>query len=483
MAKPLYELTIKEAARLLKEGKITSVELTKSCLNRISEVDKHGPQINAFITVVADLALKQAQSSDKRRAEGKALSELDGIPYSIKDVFVTKDVETTAGSKILEGFVPPYSATVVEKLDSAGAVLLGKTNCDPFGFGSSTENSAFGVTKNPANPKYVAGGSSGGSGAAVAYGGGLFSIGEDTGGSIRCPASFCGVVGLKPTYGRVSRYGAIAYASSFDCVGPITKTVEDNKLVLGIIEGVDSKDLTTHSGAVVNNQQPRASRNVIGIPQEFFTKDLDPQVKEVIETAIEKYKKLGCKIIDISLPNVKYAVAAYYVIALSEASSNLARMDGLRFGLEPEKYTDWSDLMEQARGEGFSEEEKRRVMIGTFALSEGYADQYYKKANKARRLLEIDFMKVFSNDAIERIDVVLTPTMPVLPFKIGENIDDPLKEWLADAFTASINPTGLPAISIPAGFSKEGLPIGMQLISEKFREDVLYNFAEAFENG
>ncbi|MBP9758336.1 aspartyl/glutamyl-tRNA amidotransferase subunit A, partial [Candidatus Dojkabacteria bacterium] len=362
--------------------------------------------------------------------------------------------------------------------NQADAVLIGKTNCDPFGFGSSTEYSAYGVTKNPINPEYVPGGSSGGSGAAVAYGGGLFSIGEDTGGSIRCPASFCGISGIKVTYGRVSRYGCAAYASSYDTVGPMAKTVEDTAIVLKIIAGKDSKDATSSESEVQDYEgllKNELKGKVIGLPKEYYGDGLDKEVRDVIEQAIEKYKKLGCEIVDISLPNTEYAIAAYYIIAASEASSNLARFNGIRYGHHSEGKT-WEEIMRKSRGEGFSSEEKRRILLGTFALSAGYADQLYKKAQKVRSLIKTDFANAF-----KKVDVILTPTMPVLPFKIGENTSDPLKMWLVDAYTVSLNPSGLPGLSVPAGISSTGLPVGMQLIAPYFREDLLFNFGHKFE--
>jgi aspartyl-tRNA(Asn)/glutamyl-tRNA(Gln) amidotransferase subunit A len=473
--KPLYSLTIAEASELLKKGEFTSVELTQACLDRIKEKE---PEIHAFITVTPDYALKKAREADKRLKENKDTTPLTGIPYSIKDVYNTKGIQTTAGSKILEGHISQYNATVHQKLEDAGAILVGKTNCDPFGFGSSTEYSAYGSTKNPVNTDYVPGGSSGGSGAAVAYGGGLFSIAEDTGGSIRCPASFCGVVGLKPTYGRVSRYGSIAYASSYDSIGPITKTVKDSAIVLKYTAGKDLHDATTPDVPVPDYPEllkEKPGKFTIGLPKEYYGEGLDREVREIIDSAIEAYKNLGFKTKEVSLPYTKYAIAAYYVIGLSEASSNLARYDGIRYGQKGED-TDWNTYMETVRGESFNEEEKRRIMIGTFALSAGYQDQYYKRAQKLRELLKQDFARV-----LNEVDFLLTPTMPAPPFKFGENMGDPLKMWLADAFTVSINPVGVPALSVPAGTTEDELPVGMQLIAPHFKEDLLYNVAHLFE--
>ncbi|MBI2356890.1 Asp-tRNA(Asn)/Glu-tRNA(Gln) amidotransferase subunit GatA [Candidatus Dojkabacteria bacterium] len=473
--KNLYELTVVEALKLLESREITSFELVTSCLNRIEEME---PTINAFIHISKESALEQAKAIDEKRAKGEKLGRLAGIPYSLKDVYNTKDLPTTAGSKVLEGYVSPYDATVQRKLQSKDAILIGKTNCDPFGFGSSTENSAYGITHNPIDTERVPGGSSGGSGAAVQYGGGLFSIGEDTGGSIRCPASFCGIVGLKPTYGRVSRYGSIAYASSYDTVGPMTKDVRDSALILEIIAGIDELDATTSNDPVPTYQSTLDTSlkgKRVGVVKEYLGEGVDSDVKDAILKAIEVYKELGCEIVEISLPNTEYAIAAYYVIGISEASSNLARMDGIRFGLDVNT-NEWKEKIIKTRGEGFSPEEKRRVMVGTYALSAGYADKYYNKAQQVRAVLKQDMLKAFEN-----VDILLTPTMPVTAPKIGENTDDPLKMWLMDAFTVTINPVGVPALSIPAGKDSNGMPIGMQLIGPHFGEDILYNFAYQYE--
>lgn len=478
MIKELYKLTIKEALDLLNKREITSVELTQACIDRIKEKDK---EINAFITTTFEAALEKAKQVDLKREKGEKLGALAGIPYSLKDVYNTKGVRTTAGSKILENHVAQYDASVVKRLDEADAVLLGKTNCDPFGFGSTTEHSHFGVTRNPIDPSRVPGGSSGGSGAAVAYGGGLFSIGEDTGGSIRCPASFCGVVGMKVTYGRVSRYGSIAYASSYDTVGPLTKNVEDNAIVLKVIAGQDRMDATTSDKEVpdyVENLNKSIEGKIIGLPKEYFGDGLSPAVKEVVMEAVERFKKLGCKVVEISLPYTKYAIAAYYVVGTAETSSNLARFDGIRYGYHSNG-KNWQDIIMKTRGEGFGPEEKRRIMVGTYSLSAGYADEYYKKAQKVRMLIKEDLLKT-----LNKVDIILTPTMPDLPYKIGENEGDPLKLWLADAFTVTLNPSGLPGLAVPAGLSKkEHLPVGMQLIGKHFSEAELYNFAYQYENG
>lgn len=471
-----YELTIKEAIDLMNDGKLTSYDLVKSCLDRIEEME---PTINAFTYISKEKALQQASQIDERRSKGEPLGRLAGIPYSLKDVYNTYGEPTTAGSKMLDGYISPYNATVYEKLTQEDAILIGKTNCDPFGFGSSTENSAYGITRNPVNTEHVPGGSSGGSGAAVAYGGGLFSIGEDTGGSIRCPAAFCGIYGLKPTYGRVSRYGAIAYASSYDTVGPMTKDVYDNALVMEVISGIDEKDATTSPSDIpqyTEEMMTTIKGKKVGYVKEFMGEGVDKDVKEALEKALEKYKELGCEIVEISLPSTEYAIAAYYVIGISEASSNLARMDGMRFGVE-DSASNWKEKIINARGKGFGAEEKRRVMVGTYALSAGYADKYYHKAQAVRGLLKQEILKAF-----EKVDILITPTMPVTAPKIGENTDDPLKMWLMDAFTVTINPVGVPAMSIPCGNDSQGLPIGMQLIGKHFDESTIFAFANAFDS-
>lgn len=473
--KPLYKLTVSEAAEMLEKKEISSTELTKAVLSRIEEME---PTINAFITVTAEKALEKAKQVDEKRNKGENLSKLAGIPYSLKDVYNTDGIQTTAGSKILEGYISPYNATIYQKLEDCDAVLVGKTNCDSFGFGTSTENSDYGVTKNPLDTSRVPGGSSGGSGAAVAYGGGLFSIAEDTGGSIRCPAAFCGLTGLKPTYGRVSRYGAIAYASSYDTVGPITINAKDNAIVLEHIAGLDEKDATTSPLPVdkySENLGQDLSGKVIGLPKEYFGDGIEPEVREIMQAAIKKYEALGCTIKEVSLPYTEYAIAAYYVVGTSEVSSNLGRMDGVRFGLDIES-TSWLEKMRDTRGQGFNAEAKRRIMVGSYALSAGYADAFYKKAQKVRQLLKQDFARV-----LKEVDILLTPTMPMLPFKIGENSNDPLKMWLADAFTVTLNPSGLPGLSVTAGKTESGLPVGMQLIGPHFSESMLYNFAHKYE--
>ncbi len=470
----LCDLTIQDASSKIAKGEITSLDITLSCLKRIEEREK---DIHAFISICTEQAIAKAKEIDSL-PKSKKTSPLSGIPYSVKDVYMTKGIQTTAGSKILEGYIGQYDATVVKKLNEAGAVLIGKTNCDPFGFGSSTEHSGYGITRNPIDPTKVPGGSSGGSAASVAYGGGLFSIAEDTGGSIRCPSSFCGVVGLKPTYGRVSRYGAIAYASSYDSVGPITKTVTDLALVMQTIAGKDPMDATTPQEPVPDYSKTLGlalENKKIGIPKEYFTEGLDEEVRKSINLALKEYESSGCELVDISLPLTEYAISIYYIIGLSEASSNLARFDGIRFGPTVQA-DDWSSYMEQTRGKLFGDEEKRRIMIGTHTLSSGYQDKYYKRAQALREQLRADFRSAFN-----QVDIIATPTMPMLPFTLGENLDDPLKMWLADAYTVSINPVGLPAISVPSFKSQNGLPVGLQLIAPHFKEEVLFNFAHYLE--
>ncbi|PJA14414.1 Asp-tRNA(Asn)/Glu-tRNA(Gln) amidotransferase GatCAB subunit A [Candidatus Dojkabacteria bacterium CG_4_9_14_3_um_filter_150_Dojkabacteria_WS6_41_13] len=471
----LKKLTISTASELLASKKLSSVELTQATLDVIEQQE---PVINAFITVTKEIALARAKQVDELRAKNERLSILAGIPYSLKDVYNVKGVQTTGGAKILEGYISPYDATVEVLMKKSNAVLLGKTNCDSFGFGTTGEHSGFGPTKNPINIEYVPGGSSSGSGASLVYGGGVFSIGEDTGGSIRCPASFCGLAGLKTTYGRVSRYGAAPYASSYDTMGPMARNVKDVAIVLEHLAGQDARDATTGTAEVLpySTLLDKSIKGMkIGMPKEYFGEGLDPEVRASMEHAADVFRSLGAEVIEISLPYTEYAVAAYYVIGTSETSSNLARLDGIRYGIEGEGDT-WMQKIKDVRGKGFNDEAKRRIMVGTYALSAGYADQYYKKAQQVRQLLKKDFVRAFTE-----VDVIMTPTMPVLPPKIGENESDPLKLWLMDAFTVSVNPVGVPGLSVPTGFAKNGLPIGMQLIAPHFREDIILNVGYQFE--
>lgn len=455
----LNSLTIHEAKEGLKNKKFSALELTKSCLEAIK---KNNQLINAFITVSEKEALEQAQKADLLLKDDQDLPLL-GIPIALKDLYLTKGIKTTAASKVLADYIPQYDATVVKKLKNAGAVILGKTNCDAWAHGSSGENSDFGPTKNPWNIKYVPGGSSSGSAASIASRMCLAATGTDTGGSIRLPASFCNLVGLKPTYGRVSRYGIIAMASSLDSIGHFTKTVEDSALFLSVTAGKDDYDAVTPTVAV-----PDYSQNLkngvkgikIGIPKEYFIQGLDPRMKKIIENAIEFYRKNGAEIIEVSLPHTEYANACYYIIQPAEVSSNLARYDGIRYG---------------NKREDFGDEAKRRIMLGTFTLSVGYYDAYYKKAMQVRTLIKKDF-----DEAFQKVDVLMTPVSPTPPWRLGEKVDDPLKMYLSDIFTVTANLTGIPGLSLPIGFI-DGLPVGMQILGPQFSEELLFRVAYAYE--
>lgn len=455
----LNELTITQTKEGLQKKEFSSVELTKACLERIKQLN---PQINAYITICEKEALEKAKAADETIANG--VDSLLGIPFSMKDVYSTKDVRTTAGSKVLEDYIPVYNATVYQELLDAGAILLGKTNCDAWGHGGSTENSDFGVTKNPWNTEYVAGGSSGGSAAALATDMTIFEIGEDTGGSIRLPSSFCSTVGLKVTYGRVSRYGAIAFASSLDSMGPMGKTVEDVSTILEVIAGKDEKDATSSSKNVAKystllNKSVKGLR--IGLPKEFYGKGLNKEVEDTVKKAVKTLEDLGAEVVDVSIPSTEYGIATYYIIAPSETSSNLARYDGIRFG---------------ERRQSFGAEAKRRIMIGTHALSSGYYDAYYLKAQKVRTLIKNDFDKAFNH-----CDVMVAPVSPTLPFKIGEKADNPLEMYLVDVYAVLINLAGIPSLALPCGFSQEGLPIGMQIMGPQFSEELLLNVGYQYE--
>lgn len=464
----ITNLTIKEVHEGLKNGEFTSVELTSAFLDRIKEKDG---EIKAYISVTPELAMEQAKRADQMIKRGE-MSVLTGIPCAIKDNVLIKGVKCTAGSSFLENYIATYNATVIEKLEKMGAVFLGKTNMDEFAMGSSCESSAFFPTKNPHDLKRVPGGSSGGSAAAVAADLCVYALGTDTGGSIRQPASFCGIVGMKPTYGAVSRYGIISYASSLDQVGPLTKNVSDAEIVFEAIRGLDKMDSTSTDLKKKND----LNKLRIGVPKVYFTKGLDREVEEAVKKAIEVFKKQGAEIIEIDLPHSEYALACYYIIAPAEASANLARFDGLRYGksLEDED-GEIKDVYFKNRTSGFGKEVKKRIMLGTYTLSSGYYDAYYKKALKVRTLIKDDFLKAF-----EKVDVVLGPTSPCLPWKIGEKSDDPMSMYLADIYTVSVNLAGLPGISIPCG-SSDGLPIGMQLIGNVFEEEKLLAIASLFE--
>src|SRR5579862_1558121 len=470
----LTKLTIAEAQAKLRKHEISARELTRACLDRIAAVE---PMLNAFITVTEREALEQADAADQRLASNGA-PPLCGIPLGIKDIYATRGVKTICASKILENFVPPFDATVIAKLRAEGAVFVGKANMDEFAMGSSTENSAFGPTRNPHDLERVAGGSSGGSAAAVAAYECLASLGTDTGGSIREPASFCGVVGIKPTYSRVSRYGVIAYASSLDQVGPFSRTVRDAAIMLRSLAGIDPNDSTCSAREVPDYERAltgdvRGLR--IGVPKEFFVEGMQPEVEKSVREALAALQKAGARTVDISLPHTPYAVAAYYLIATAEASANLARYDGIRFGLRVPAENN-IELYEKSRAQGFGAEVKRRIMLGTFALSAGYYDAYYLKGQKVRTLIRRDFERAF-----ESCDVVMAPVAPTTAFKLGEKTDDPLTMYLSDIFTISVNLAGLPGMSIPCGYDNAGLPIGLQIIGAPFSEETMFRVGDAYE--
>lgn len=470
----LHDLTIEEARDAIHKGDLSPVELTDALLKRIDKVEG---EIRAYVTVTKDSAKEEAGHALALIKKGDKHA-LTGIPLSIKDNMCTEGVRTTCSSKILHNFIPPYESTATQKLKDGGYVLLGKTNLDEFAMGSSTENSAFGHTRNPWDTERIPGGSSGGSAAAVAAGECLASLGSDTGGSIRQPASLCGVVGLKPTYGRVSRYGLIAFASSLDQIGPITKTVKDSAILLNIISGHDRRDSTSADVPVpdftaVLGHDIKGMK--IGIPKEFSVAGLDKDVDSSIKAAIKELESLGAVPVEISLPHTGYAVATYYILATSEASSNLARYDGVRYGLRAEG-EDLIDTYIKTRSEGFGSEVKRRIILGTYALSSGYYDAYYKKAQQVRTLIKEDFDKAY-----ETVDVIVTPTTPTTAFKAGEKMEDPLQMYLSDIFTISANLAGGPGISVPCGFDSANLPIGLQIMGKHFDEESVLKIAYAYE--
>ncbi|MBM4445846.1 MAG: Asp-tRNA(Asn)/Glu-tRNA(Gln) amidotransferase subunit GatA [Chloroflexi bacterium] len=471
----LHQLTISQAHQLLKDRNISSVELTKANLARLAKVED---KVHACVTISEDTALKQAKEADKTISSGK-IEPLTGIPALIKDVMCTKGIKTTCSSKVLESFVPPYDATVIDKLKASKTVILGKTNMDEFAMGSSTENSAFFPTRNPWNLDRVPGGSSGGSAAAVATDEAIYALGSDTGGSIRQPAGFCSVVGLKPTYGRVSRFGLVAFANSLDQIGPITKNVADCALVLNVIAGHDPKDSTSAPYPVPDYTKaliPKLNNLRLGIPKEYFVEGMQKEVRASIETAINKLEELGANVDrDASLSLTKYALAVYYILAPSEASANLARYDGVKYGFSYQDTNNMWEAMEKTKQFGFGDEVKRRIMLGTYALSAGYYDAYYLKAQKVRTLIRREF-----DQAFEKYDALVTPTSPTVPFKLGEKVDDPIQMYLSDVCTLPINIAGLPAISVPAGFA-DGLPIGMQIIGKPFDEETILHIAFAYE--
>ncbi|MBM4444948.1 MAG: Asp-tRNA(Asn)/Glu-tRNA(Gln) amidotransferase subunit GatA [Chloroflexi bacterium] len=471
----LHRLTIHEAADLLRRRETSSQELTRACLDRIAAVD---PAVRAFVTVCADGALQQAGEADRRITNGEA-TPLTGIPAAIKDNMCTRGVRTTCSSRMLEGFVPPYNATVVQSLSDAGMVMLGKANMDEFAMGSSTEHSAFFPSRNPWDRARVPGGSSGGSCVAVAADEAIYSLGSDTGGSIRQPAGFCSVVGFKPTYGRVSRFGLVAFASSLDQIGPITKDVTDCALVMNAICGYDPGDSTS-----LNQPTPDYTRSLVpdlkglrlGVPQEYAVAGMQPGVESAFKAAVRRLAELGAEIEwGAFLPHTRYALAAYYIIAPSEASANLARYDGVKYGFSaPEASSMW-DALEKTKQAGFGAEVKRRIMLGTYALSAGYYDAYYLKAQKVRTLIRQEFDRAFA-----RFDALITPTSPTVPFKIGEKMDDPVQMYLSDICTLPVNIAGIPAVSVPAGFV-DGLPVGLQAIGKPLGEETLLRIAFAYE--
>lgn len=472
----ITDLTVHELKEKLAKKEITISEITKAYVDRIVEKE---PDVKAFVTTLTDKALEQANQIEEKVDKGEITSEYAGIPIGIKDNMCTKGVKTTCSSKMLENFVAPYDATVIEKLNAENMINLGKLNMDEFAMGASTEYSAFKKTSNPWNLNKVPGGSSGGSAAAVAAGLVPWALGSDTGGSIRQPASFCGVVGLKPTYGLVSRYGLVAFASSLDQIGPITKDVRDSAMLLNIIAGHDERDTTS-----INKEKKdytKALKNdvkglKIGIPKEYFREGINPEVKEALEKAIEEYKAMGAIVEECSVPIAEYALATYYIIACAEASSNLGRFDGIRYGYRTPNFENLKDIFVNSRTEGFGPEVKRRIILGTYVLSSGYYDAYYKKAQQVRTLVKKEFDKAF-----EKYDVLITPTSPTVAFDIGQRSNNPLEMYLADICTVSLNIAGLPGISVPCGLDSQGMPIGMQIIGKHFGEETILNAAYTYE--
>ena len=471
----LYQLTIHELQGKLRTGETTAMDILHSVYGRIAAVDD---QVHAYIALMKDAAFARAEQADKEIKAGN-LKALTGIPIALKDIYCTKGFPTTCGSRILHNFVPPYDATVVEKLKDAGAVFTGKTNMDEFAMGSSTETSWFGVTRNPWDLDRIPGGSSGGSAAAVAADECIASLGSDTGGSIRQPAALCGVVGMKPTYGRVSRFGLVAFASSLDQIGPFTKDTEDCAIIMNAIAGYDPRESTSVNQPVPDYRE-FLNRDIkgwtIGIPKEYFIDGIDGEVMAAIRQAIKTLEGAGAKCLEISLPHTEYCLAVYYIVAPAEASSNLARYDGVKYGFRSLDGRDLLDMYKKSRSTGFGAEVKRRIIIGTYVLSSGYYDAYYKKASQVRALIRRDF-----DEAFKQCDVILTPTTPTPAFKIGEKTDDPMQMYLSDIFTISTNLAGIPGMSIPCGFSANGLPIGMQFLAGHFKEERLIQIGSAFE--
>lgn len=472
----LHKLTIHELHELLVKKEVTSREAAEALYRQIKKVDG---KVGAYLTLTEEEAFRQADQVDHKIARGEVIGDLAGVPVGLKDILCTKGIRTTCGSKILEEYIPFYDGTVVKRLKERDAVILGKFNMDEFAMGSSTENSGFQITRNPWNLERIPGGSSGGSAAAVAADECIAALGTDTGGSIRQPASCCGVVGLKPTYGRVSRYGLVAFASSLDQIGPITKDVEDCAILMNAISGYDPYDSTS-----VNVEVPDYKQSLIkdikgiriGIPDEYFIEGMDPDVEKSVTQAIDHFKKWGAEVQKISLPHIEYAVATYYIICTAEASSNLARYDGVKYGLRPKGFRDLMEMYTRTRAEGFGKEVKRRIILGTYVLSAGYYEAYYRKASQVRTLMRMDF-----EEAYQKVDVVITPTAPTPAFRIGEKVEDPLQMYLSDIFTIPVNLAGIPAISIPCGFSHEELPIGLQIMGKHFDEGKLLRVAYTFE--
>ena len=472
----ITDLTVHELKDKLSKKELTISEINKAYIDRINEKEK---DLDTFMTLLTDEALEKAKKIEEKIENGDITSSLAGIPIGIKDNICTKGIKTTCSSKMLENFIAPYDATVMEKINSQNMITLGKLNMDEFAMGSSTENSAFKKTRNPWNLNKVPGGSSGGSASAVAAGMVPWALGSDTGGSVRQPASLCGIVGLKPTYGLISRYGLIAYASSLDQIGTFTKDVEDCAMLLNVISGKDEKDTT--SVDIGEKDYTKALKNDvkglrIGVPKEYFAEGINPEVKEKVENAIEEYKKMGAVVEECSLPIAEYTLATYYIISCAEASSNLGRFDGIRYGYRANNYSNLRELFVNSRTEGFGAEVKRRIILGTYVLSSGYYDAYYKKAQQVRTLIKNEFNKVF-----EKYDILIIPTSPVTAFGIGEKSDNPLEMYMADICTVPINVAGVPAISIPCGVDKEGLPIGMQIIGKHFSEETILNAAYTYE--
>ena len=473
----LTERTIFEHAEALRKKEYSSVQLTQAYLEQINKKDK---TIGAYITVTADRAIESAKAFDEGRCSDSEISPLAGIPCGIKDNMCTKGIKTTCASKMLGSYIPPYSAHVVEKLEKSGAVILGKLNMDEFAMGSTTENSAFKVCRNPLDTDRVPGGSSGGSAAAVAAREAVYTLGSDTGGSIRQPASFCGVVGMKPTYGSVSRYGLVAFASSLDQIGPITSTVLDNALVLNAIVGHDKRDATSVK-RVYNDFTADIKNGVkgmkIGVPEEFFGEGISDDVRKAVLAATDTYRALGAELVSVSMPSIDYALSAYYVISSAEASSNLARFDGIRYGYRCDDYSNIDELYRKSRSEGFGSEVKKRIMLGTFALSSGYYDAYYKKALQVRSLVRKDF-----DEAFGKCDFIISPVTPTVAYKIGEKTGDSLQMYMGDAYSVPVNIAGIPALTLPCGIGEGGMPVGMQLIGPAFSEGLLYRAGFAFES-